>query len=303
MQRTRSRRPWRSIDAYAEMDLTAEPPVAFVPALSEPRWYIVQIGDSFDEIVRNIGGTRGAQPGVYVITVPDFRGAVPGDMVGIRRRTKIGVAAVRILANGSADLPKAVEAQKGSALRLGLQSAGRTSADGVLRRERSREYPFLRRAGLRTSSRRRFSMKMFGRFLGSTRSPHSSHLAPHGPGCTRDGKPGQRGADERSDDTPLDQQPEHDREGQHTDRTQRGTRRLERGGSLSAAPAVEAHFSFAADFMLLDEGRAGAEDSWKSEKETADRGAAAAADHAREDRGGTTQREADDVFVPAPLAQ
>ena len=35
-----------TIDAYATLDLTAEPVVIFVPALSEPRWYLVQIGDS-----------------------------------------------------------------------------------------------------------------------------------------------------------------------------------------------------------------------------------------------------------------
>ncbi|WP_246648046.1 MULTISPECIES: DUF1254 domain-containing protein [Rhizobium] len=102
-----------TIDAYATTDLRAEPVVIFVPALIEPRWYIVQIGDSFDEIVRNIGGTKGPQPGVYVVTGPDFTGQVPGDMIQIRSRTKFGVVGVRILANGDADLPKAVEAQKG----------------------------------------------------------------------------------------------------------------------------------------------------------------------------------------------
>ncbi|RVG24834.1 DUF1254 domain-containing protein [Sinorhizobium meliloti] len=102
-----------TIDAYATLDLTVEPVVIFVPSLSQPRWYIVQIGDSFDEIVRNIGGTKGTEPGVYVVTGPDFSGDVPGDMIEVKSRTKIGVAAVRILANGEADLPNAVEAQKG----------------------------------------------------------------------------------------------------------------------------------------------------------------------------------------------
>jgi hypothetical protein len=100
-----------TIDAYATLDLTPEPVVVFVPALSEPRWYIVQIGDSFDEIARNVGGSKGAQPGVYVVTSPDFAGAVPGEMTEVKMRTKIGVVAVRILANGASDLPKAVEAQ------------------------------------------------------------------------------------------------------------------------------------------------------------------------------------------------
>jgi hypothetical protein len=102
-----------TIDAYGTFDVTAEPVVVFVPALTEARWYIVQIGDSFDEIIRNVGGTKGQQPGVYVITGPDYTGDVPGEMVQVKSRTKFGVAALRILANGAADLPKAVEAQKG----------------------------------------------------------------------------------------------------------------------------------------------------------------------------------------------
>ena len=40
-------------------------------------------------------------------------GNVPGQMIKVKSRTKMGVAAVRILANGAADAPKAVEAQKG----------------------------------------------------------------------------------------------------------------------------------------------------------------------------------------------
>lgn len=102
-----------TIDAYGTFDVTAEPVVIFVPDLTEPRWYIVQIGDSFDEIIRNVGGTKGPQPGVYVVTGPDYTGDVPGEMIQIRSRTKLGVAAVRILASGAADLPMAVEAQKG----------------------------------------------------------------------------------------------------------------------------------------------------------------------------------------------
>jgi len=33
-----------TIDAYAALDLTAEPAVIFVSTLVKPRWYIVQIG-------------------------------------------------------------------------------------------------------------------------------------------------------------------------------------------------------------------------------------------------------------------
>ena len=49
----------------------------------------------------------------FALLRPDFTGSVPGDMTEIKLRTKIGVTAVRILANGAADLPKAVEVQKG----------------------------------------------------------------------------------------------------------------------------------------------------------------------------------------------
>lgn len=30
----------------------------YVPELSEPRWYIVQLGDFFDEIFHNVGGQK-----------------------------------------------------------------------------------------------------------------------------------------------------------------------------------------------------------------------------------------------------
>lgn len=39
-----------TIDAYGDFDVSAEPLVIFVPALAESRWYIVQIGDTFDEV-------------------------------------------------------------------------------------------------------------------------------------------------------------------------------------------------------------------------------------------------------------
>ena len=52
-----------TLDGYALFDLRAEPVVVHVPALVEPRWYIVQIGDTFDEVIRNLGGTKGPMPG------------------------------------------------------------------------------------------------------------------------------------------------------------------------------------------------------------------------------------------------
>jgi hypothetical protein len=102
-----------TIDAYAIIDVSKEPVVLRVPALSEPRWYIVQMGDSFDEIFLNIGGTKGPEPGTYVVTGPDFQGILPGEMIHVTARTKIDVMAVRIFVKGDADLSKAVDAQKG----------------------------------------------------------------------------------------------------------------------------------------------------------------------------------------------
>lgn len=102
-----------TIDAYGAGDVTAEPLVIVVPPLSEPRWYIVQIGDFFDQVTHNIGGTKGPQPGVYVVTGPDFKGAVPGDMTEIRNRTRGVTVAVRIFARNQDDVAKAVAAQNG----------------------------------------------------------------------------------------------------------------------------------------------------------------------------------------------
>lgn len=105
-----------TIDGYAMFDVAAEPVVIFVPKLAEERWYIVQVGDHFDEIIHNVGGTKGPQPGLYAITGPDFHGTLPGEITQLHSRTRTGVAAMRIFVNGEADLPKAVAAQDGFAI-------------------------------------------------------------------------------------------------------------------------------------------------------------------------------------------
>ncbi|ACS59359.1 protein of unknown function DUF1214 (plasmid) [Rhizobium leguminosarum bv. trifolii WSM1325] len=101
-----------TIDGYGLIELR-EPVVIVVPPLAEPRWYIVQIGDMFDEVAHNVAGTRGPEPGVYLVTGPDFEGKVPGDMKQVEIRTKRAVVGLRVLVRGEADLPKALEAQKG----------------------------------------------------------------------------------------------------------------------------------------------------------------------------------------------
>lgn len=102
-----------TLDGYCAFDVSEEPAAIFVPRLSPERWYIVQLGDHFDEIFHNIGGAKGEQPGVYVITGPDFDGPIPGEMTALRSRTKMGAAALRVFVSGQADVPSALEAQSG----------------------------------------------------------------------------------------------------------------------------------------------------------------------------------------------
>jgi hypothetical protein len=78
-----------SIDSYGVADMRLEPVVISVPAIADDRWYIVQIGDHFDEIVENIGGYRGGQPGLYLITGPGYHGRVQLGMRQIPVRTNL----------------------------------------------------------------------------------------------------------------------------------------------------------------------------------------------------------------------
>jgi hypothetical protein len=102
-----------SIDGYACADLGSEPVVVRVPTLSQSRWYIVQIGDYYDQVVYNIGGSKGPEPGLFLLTGPDFHGAISSSMKQIKVRTQLGVIANRVFVNGDADLPAAREVQAG----------------------------------------------------------------------------------------------------------------------------------------------------------------------------------------------
>jgi hypothetical protein len=95
------------------VDLRDGPGVLHVPTLTEPRWYLVQIDDTFDEVADNVGGINGPGPGAYGITGPDFRGELPGEMTRVRLRTRQCFVAVRVFVAGQADLPGAIEAQRG----------------------------------------------------------------------------------------------------------------------------------------------------------------------------------------------
>ncbi|MEU4321237.1 DUF1214 domain-containing protein [Nocardia fluminea] len=102
-----------TIDAYTLTDTRFGPVVFSVPQFREPRWSIVQIGDAFDDVVHNIGGIKGAQPGIYLLVGPDFQGPAPAGMPVVRMRTTCGFAAVRVQVRGQHDLPAAVEALRG----------------------------------------------------------------------------------------------------------------------------------------------------------------------------------------------
>jgi hypothetical protein len=102
-----------SIDGYACADLASEPVVVRVPSIRENRWTIVQIGDYYDQVVYNIGGSKGAEPGLFLLTGPDYHGQVPAGMKEIRIRTKLAVIANRVFVNGDTDLAPAREMQQG----------------------------------------------------------------------------------------------------------------------------------------------------------------------------------------------
>ncbi|SDN10599.1 DUF1254 domain-containing protein [Pseudomonas jinjuensis] len=102
-----------TIDAYARLDLRSEPFVLHVPQLPEKRWSLIQVGNMLDEVTANIGGNAGPQPGDYLIVAPGFRGVVPAGMQLIQSRTNFAIVAARINAPTSAEIPLAVEAQKG----------------------------------------------------------------------------------------------------------------------------------------------------------------------------------------------
>jgi hypothetical protein len=102
-----------SIDGYGAADLGTEPVVVSVPALTEKRWYIVQIGDYYDQVVYNIGGSKGAEPGLFLLTGPEYHGPIPAGMREIKVRTRLAVIANRVFVSGEADLPAARAVQKG----------------------------------------------------------------------------------------------------------------------------------------------------------------------------------------------
>lgn len=101
-----------TIDGYGWADLRSEPLVVSTPSVGDGRWHIVQIGDFYDEVVHNVAGYRGPQPGLYVLTGPDYHGGIPLGMTEIPVRTRFALVAVRVLVRGKADLPGARALQR-----------------------------------------------------------------------------------------------------------------------------------------------------------------------------------------------
>ena len=65
-----------TIDAYAIVDARDGLVVVFVHKLAERRWYIVQRGDAFDDVILDVGGSREPSPGTYLLTGPDYHGRI-----------------------------------------------------------------------------------------------------------------------------------------------------------------------------------------------------------------------------------
>jgi hypothetical protein len=102
-----------TIDAFGWLDLRDEPVVVHVPVLTEPRWYIVQFGDTFDEVATNLGGVNGPRAGAYAVCGPRFDGKLPGEITVIHLRTRQCMCVVRVFVDGEADLPDAAEVLDG----------------------------------------------------------------------------------------------------------------------------------------------------------------------------------------------
>jgi len=102
-----------SIDGYGAADLRKEPIVLSVPSLQTPRWYLVQVGDMFDELAYDVAGYKGPETGLFLVTGPDYAGPIPANMRQLKVRTQFAVVALRIFVQGDADLPAALEVQRG----------------------------------------------------------------------------------------------------------------------------------------------------------------------------------------------
>ncbi len=89
------------------LDLSTGPQVLDVPGFSG-RYYSVQFSDPFDVVFAYVGTrTTGTQAGKYIITGPDWKGAVPPGMRRISSPSNSVLVLGRVLVYGDNDLSTA----------------------------------------------------------------------------------------------------------------------------------------------------------------------------------------------------
>jgi hypothetical protein len=99
----------------ANLDLTAEPLVLHVPAITG-RYYVFEFLDAYTNVIGYVGTrTTGTAPGDYALTGPGFAGTLPDGVKRIASPTDRIVVVGRTLLLGAGDLPavRAIQGQYG----------------------------------------------------------------------------------------------------------------------------------------------------------------------------------------------
>lgn len=97
----------------AFLDLRAEPIVLVVPPMGD-RKYWVPVSDMWHDHDANLSfDTVGSQGGAFALVAPGWQGVLPEGVRRVDMSTPLGWLLPRILVAGDADLPAAVELQKG----------------------------------------------------------------------------------------------------------------------------------------------------------------------------------------------
>jgi hypothetical protein len=92
---------------FAPIDVTAEPLILKVPAVTD-RYFAIQFLDAYTDVFDYLGTrTDGAQAGTYAVTGPDWHGSLPDGVKPIRMRTPQGVLLGRVRVRNDSDLDSA----------------------------------------------------------------------------------------------------------------------------------------------------------------------------------------------------
>src|SRR5579872_1747631 len=135
------------------------------------------------------------------------------------------------------------------------------------------------------------------------RPPHRSPLAPSIPRRNRNDGPRKRRAGESGPCAVFNQNKKHGSEGKKSNGAQRCA------GTVKCRRRPPTTFSsksgrlLAADLVFLDQRGAGAKNGRNRQKQAASGRAETAADQAGKNRGSAAEHEANDVFVPAAVAE